>query len=84
MGLLSITALGANFDFIIFDYNQDEIITYGCANVNTTIFIAMTRATWDTSFYKIAEKIFEYIPSSGEKLIIIIEVKCRFQRREVI
>lgn len=54
--------LGANYSFIIYDYNEDDVISYGNSSVATSFIFAMTKSTWDTTFDRISDEIFYKTP----------------------
>lgn len=54
--------LAANFDFIIYDYSKNDVITYGSTGVSTNFIFAMTKSTWETTFYRIDRELFKKTP----------------------
>jgi len=54
--------LGANVEFIVYDYDNDEFISYGNAVIESHFMFAMTKSTWEDAFYQIAREIFKKTP----------------------
>lgn len=54
--------LGANLEFIIYDYLENDVIVYGKTSVKTDVFFAMTKSTWTSTFDKIASELFNRKP----------------------
>ena len=54
--------LGANIKFIIYDYSENDVITYGMTTISSGFLFAMTKSTWEDCFYKIAKEIFLETP----------------------
>ena len=54
--------LRAGIEFIVYDYNGDEVVSYGSTSVGIGIFFAMSKSTWDLCFESIADEIFKNTP----------------------
>ncbi|MGE5797316.1 MAG: hypothetical protein ACM339_02990 [Ignavibacteria bacterium] len=59
--------LGASVEFIIYDYNEGDVITAGKADVQVNFMFAMTRSTWSACFEDIADGIFKDSPFKWTK-----------------
>lgn len=54
----SIESLNAIVNFIIYDYGNREILTYGNFNISKYFIYTLTKSTWENVFYNIAKEIF--------------------------
>lgn len=55
-------SLDASFTFIVYDYENEQIISYGEESVGTSFLFGMKRSTWDFVFKAIGRKLVKFLP----------------------
>lgn len=54
--------LSLQYEFIVYDYSSNKIVTYGTSATSETIIFALTRSNWDSVFKNMIAKIIANTP----------------------